>query len=301
MRLAFFGTPDFSSIFLNTLVNSHHDVSFVVSAPDKPAGRGRKLQSPEVAVFAKEHNLHLVQPNDIISKDFFDSIRNLKPDACIIVSYGKIIKKELLDLPKHGFINVHPSLLPKYRGSTPIESAIMAGETISGVTIMKMNERVDAGDVILQEEFDIDPDDNYADVLNKVTKVGPGLLLKTLKMIEDRTARYSPQDESRATFTKKIEKQDLLINWNQKAETIHNKVRAVYPLRSCYTYLDGTRIEITKTKLTDQASTSPSGTIVSVEKEDIVVATKDFNLRVLRLKPENKKEMTAGSFTRGYI
>jgi len=301
MRLAFFGTPYFATIFLNALVNSHHDVSFVVSTPDKPAGRGRKLQSPEVAVFAKEHNLHLVQPDDIISKDFFDSIRNLEPDACIIVSYGKIIKKELLDLPKHGFINVHPSLLPKYRGSTPIESAIMAGETISGVTIMKMNERVDAGDIILQEEFDIGPDDNYADVLNKVTKVGPGLLLKTLKMIEDRTARYSPQDESRATFTKKIEKQDLLINWNQKAETIHNKVRAVYPLRSCYTYLDGTRIEITKTKLTDQASTSPSGTIVSVEKEDIVVATKDFNLRVLRLKPENKKEMTAGAFTRGYI
>jgi len=299
MQLAFFGTPDFATAFLDALIKSHHDIRVVVSTPDKPAGRGRKLQSPEVAIFAKEHNLSLLQPEDITSIEFLDSIEKLDLDACIVVSYGKIIKKELLELPKNGFINVHPSLLPKYRGSTPIESAIMAGETTSGVTIMKMNKRVDAGDIILQQEFEIGPDDNYADVLDKIKKIGPNLLLLALKMIEDGTARYSPQDEGRATFTKKIEKQDLQIDWNQKAEAIHNKVRAVYPNRSCYTYLDHIRIEIMKTKLTDQASTSPPGTIIGIDKEDIVVATKNLNLRILRLKPENRKEMLAAAFVRG--
>ncbi|MCL5985952.1 MAG: methionyl-tRNA formyltransferase [Actinobacteria bacterium] len=299
MRLAFFGTPDFATSFLYALITSHHEVELVVSSPDKPAGRGRKLQSPNVIIFAKERNLNLIQPEDISSKEFLDSLKEMALDACIVVSYGKIIKKELLVLPKHGFINVHPSLLPKYRGSTPIESAIMAGERRSGVTIMKMNEKVDAGDIVLQQEFDIDPDDNYADVLNKIIDIGPNLLLQALRMIQNGTMKYTPQDEAIATYTKKIEKNDLQIDWHQKAGMIHNKVRSVHPIRSCYTYLNKIRIEITKTKPTDHLSTSPPGIIVGIDKEDIIVATRDYNLRILRLKPENKKEMPAAAFARG--
>lgn len=295
VRLVFFGTPEFAVPSLDALARVH-EIALVVAQPDKPAGRGMKMQAPAVAVRAKELELPLVQPPKIRNAELLDSIRALQPDAGIVVAYGKILPAALLEIPKHGFLNVHGSVLPAWRGAAPIQRSIEAGDPLTGVTIMRVDEQLDHGAMLRIETTPIDPDEHTPALAKRLAAIGAEAMLPVLEELDRGTAVETEQDHARATHAAKIEKQEGEVRFDESARAIYNRFRAFDPWPGLFFVTGGETI-----KLTDVRPAAASGaprTVLSLD-DDVIVACGDGAIRILEMQRPGKPRTPAAAVARG--
>ena len=302
MKIVFMGTPDFAEKSLEAIYNSGHEILAVVTNPDRPKGRGMKMVSSPVKEFAVSKNLKIYQPEKVRKNiEFIEEIKKLQPDVICVVAYGKILPKEILDIPKLGCINVHGSLLPKYRGAAPIQWAVINGEKVTGVTTMYMDIGMDTGDMILKEEVSIGEDETTGELWDKLSEVGAKLLVKTLKQIEDGTATRLPQGED-FSMAPMLNKEMSKINWNsQSAQEIKNLVRGLNPIMGTYSYLNDKKIKFWKVDVLPLENENvENGTILkSNSKDGLYIKAKDGMIKVLEIQGENSKRMPIQDFLRG--
>ncbi|MBD3264973.1 MAG: methionyl-tRNA formyltransferase [Candidatus Omnitrophica bacterium] len=297
MKIIYFGSSEFSRLVLESVVNRGLSVSLAVSREDKPAGRGLKVKSTEVSRFCRNRNIPVLKPSDL--SDVFDRISGEESDFFVVADYGKIIPGAILALPKKFPLGVHPSLLPSYRGSSPIERALLNGDKFSGVTIFKMNERVDAGDIASQKKVAISAGDDFFSLRDRLAREGADLLCSSLKDIEGGKIVFVPQNENKASYAFKFKKSDAKINWKNKAEDINNLIRATIKWPGAYTFYKSKRIKVIKASIGGAKGENHPSVIVKLDKNGIGVATSDKLLQIELVKPEGKKEMDAWSFACG--
>lgn len=325
MRIVFMGTPDFAVGTLKALIGSGHEVAAVITQPDKPKGRGKAMQATPVKEAALEAGIPVYQPRKVRDPEFIEQFRQLKPDAAVVVAFGQIIPQAILDIPKHGCINVHGSLLPKYRGAAPIQWAVIDGEKESGVTTMRMDAGLDTGDMILKAVVPLDEKETGGSLFDKLSRTGADLLLETLDKIEDGTAVYEKQGESTTAYAAMLKKDQGLIDWSKDAVSIERLIRGLNPWPSAYTHLDGKTLKIwaadveeSEPEVAEPEMTEPEvivpkvagqgcdckdsacGTVTEVTKKDFRVKTGNGILIIKELQPEGKKRMSADAFLRGY-
>lgn len=300
MRILFLGTPQFAVPSLKALTDSSHEVVAVVTQPDKPRGRKLRLSPSPVKELALGHKLECLQPGSLKEEDFKEKARVLAPDACVVVAYGKLIPSWLLGLPPRGCLNVHPSLLPKYRGAAPIQRAIMEGERQTGVTIMLLDEGMDTGPILKQEAVNMTEEDTTESLFEKLSLLGARLVKETLDEMERDGMTPIPQDDSLATYAPKIEKDERKIDWSRSAEQIHNLVRALNPAPGALTTHAGLELKVwaTGVRENDLREAAP-GTVLEA-KHSLVVATASRLLELLEVQPANKDRMSGEEFARGY-
>lgn len=297
MRIVFLGTPDFSVPTLNALVNSKHEILAVVTQPDKKRDRNVVSFSP-VKEEALKHGLKVLQ-YEKIKVEGVEDLKALNPDVMVTCAYGQIISQEILDIPKYGVINVHASLLPKYRGSSPIQWAIINGEKQTGVTIMKTALGVDSGDIVLQETVDIEENETAGELFDKLSKIGPIALLKALDEIEMGTAKFLPQDESKATHVAMLRKEDGHIDWSKGAVAIKNQVYGMNPWPSAFSYINNKIFKIWACSAFDKKVDKQCGEVF-VEDKKVFVACGRGVVELKEVQIEGKKRTTAQSFLLGY-
>ena len=312
MKVLFMGTPDFAKESLEALYNNGYEIIGVVTNPDKPKGRGMKMIASEVKEFAISKGLNVYQPIKIKkNEEFIEKIKNLNPDVICVVAYGKILPKEILDIPKYGSINVHGSLLPKYRGAAPIQWAVLNGDKTTGVTTMYMDVGMDTGDMILKEEIEIGENETTGEVWERLSKIGGNLLVETLKQIEAGTAKRQKQGED-FTMAPMLDKQMAKIDWNEKsAKEIKNLVRGLNPIMGAYSMLEGKKIKLWKVEVvsskeldglvdSQNIKIAQNGQILlSDDKKGLFIKAKDGIIKVLEIQGENAKKMLVGDFLRG--
>lgn len=317
MKIVFMGTPDFARDSLEAIHNAKHEIPAVVTVPDKPKGRGMKLIPCEVKEYAIEKGIKVYQPEKLReNKEIVDILKNINPDVICVVAYGKIIPKEILEIPKYGCINVHPSLLPKYRGSAPIQWAILNGDKETGVTTMYLDEGMDSGDIILQTKTKINKDETSGELWNRLSKIGADLLIKTLEKIEDKTAPRIKQ-EGEFTLAPMLEKSQAKIDWeNKTAQEIKNLVRGLNPIMGAYSLLNEKKIKFWKVdnlSIEEFIKKYPEfkeyeyrfleidpGTVLYIDKKEaIYIMTKEGILKVIEIQGENSKRMPTPEFLRG--
>lgn len=308
LKILFMGTPDFAQESLKSIYDAGFEIIGVVTNPDKPKGRGMKLAYSPVKEYALEKNLKIYQPIKIKNNtEFLDEIKTLAPDVICVVAYGKILPKEILEIPKLGCINVHGSLLPKYRGAAPIQWAVLNGDKTTGITTMYMNEGMDTGDMILKEEVEIGPEETTGDLWQKLSKIGGEILVKTLKLIEEGKAPREKQTEE-ATLAPMLNKEMALIDWeNSDANKIHNLIRGLNPIMGAYSYIDGKKIKFWKSKvLTKEEFFSyktefeeyeakfnnlvPGTILIADDKDGLYIKANGGVLKILEIQGENAKE-----------
>lgn len=308
MKIVFMGTPDFAKESLEAVYNAGYEILTVVTNPDRPSGRGMKLKPSPVKEFALEKGLNVMQPEKVRkNENFINQIKNLNPDVICVVAYGKILPKEILDIPKFGCINVHGSLLPKYRGAAPIQWAVLNGDKETGITTMYMDEGMDTGDMILKEKVEIGEDETTGELWDRLSKIGGELLVKTLKEIENGTAKRIKQGED-FTVAPMLDKKMAKIDWDDKtAREIKNLVRGLNPIMGAYTFLDGKKIKFWKVDIAKSneimfGNDSPlrNGTVlVSNPKDGLFIKAKEGIIKVLEIQGENAKRMKIEDFLRG--
>jgi methionyl-tRNA formyltransferase len=291
VRVVFFGTPDFAVPSLDA-VSREHDVVLVVAQPDKPAGRGMKMQAPAVAVRARELNLPLLQPPKIRNEEFLVEIARLAPDCGIVVAYGKILPKALLDIPRHGFLNVHGSVLPLWRGAAPIQRSIEAGDKVTGVTIMRVDEQLDHGPMLRIETTEIGPDERMPQLWQRLAQIGGDALAAVLCDVENGTAVETEQDHAHATIAPKLDKREGEITFDEPAHVIYNRFRAFDPWPGI-TFRD---LKLTDMRLAD-GDAAPR-TILAID-DGVVIACGDGALRILELQRPGKPRTPAAAIARG--
>ena len=300
MRVIFMGTPDFAVGTLEAIVEAGHEVVLAVTQPDKPKGRSGSLQFPPVKECAIAHNIPVFQPAKIREQKNIDELKKYDPDIIIVVAFGQIVSKEILDMPRYGCVNVHASLLPKYRGAAPIQWAVINGDEMTGVTTQRMDVGVDTGDIIETAELRIAEDETGGSLFDKLAMVGAKLCVSTMEKIEKGEAIYTPQKEEEATHTKKIEKELGNVDWSKSAKEIECLIRGLNPWPSAYTHLNGKTLKLWLAKVIDENSTLTPGTIVKVTKNEILVQTGAGMLSLLEVQMEGKKRMPVDAFLRGY-
>lgn len=298
MKIIFMGTPDFAVPSLNALLISKKDVAAVVTQPDKPSGRGKKLTPPAVKVLALNSGVKVLQPERIKDEAFVNKIREINPDVIVVAAYGKILPAKILHLPKYGCINIHASLLPKYRGAAPINWAIINGEKETGITIMQMDEGLDTGGILLQKGIEITKEDTAGTLSNKLSKIGAGLLIEGLSAIEKGGIKAIPQDNSKSSYAPMLKKEDGQIDWTKGAEDIYNMVRGMDPWPGAFTYYKGELWKVWKVRHGDTGKGRP-GEILTADKDRIDVVSKDSVISILEIQPANKKRMPVSDFLRG--
>lgn len=317
MRILFMGTPDFALESLKALYEANYDIVGVVTNIDKPKGRGMKLIASPVKEYALEKNLKIFQPQKVRNNvDFIEEIKKLNPDLICVVAYGKILPQELLDIPKQGCVNVHGSLLPKYRGAAPIQWAVLNGDKKTGITTMFMNAGMDTGDMLLKEEVQIGEDETTGELWDRLKVIGAKLLVETVKKIEDGTITRSPQPED-GTMAPMLSKEIAKINWeDQSAKEIKNLVRGLNPIMGAYSHLNDKKIKFWKVQvLTEQELLDKfkdlqeykghlkgiqAGTVLfSDDKNGLFIKANDGILQVLEIQGENSKKMSINDFLRG--
>jgi methionyl-tRNA formyltransferase len=301
LRIVFFGSSDFAIPALGALKASGFSPLLVVTKPDAPRGRGRKIYDSDVKLAAKELGLEFEQPEDPHAPAFLDKLKKLKPDLGVVVSYGVILKPELLNLPKKGHINAHASLLPLYRGAAPIQRALWEGQKETGVSIMRLVEALDAGDVLLQEKTPIDPGENAGALRERLATLAGKALVDALKLIAAGKDKYQKQDDKKASYAKKIEKPDGVISWKQPAMQVDLLVRAMTPKPGAQTRLGAKRFIVMEGVVEkDIYGLGIPGALQSAGEEGIRVCTGKDLYRIIRIKPDNGRNMTAGEFVRGH-
>lgn len=300
MRIIFMGTPDFSVGTLQALIGAGHDVVLAVTQPDKPKGRGKAMQFPPVKEKALEYGIEVYQPRRVREPECIEYLKKYHADMIVVVAFGQILTKEILEMPKYGCVNVHASLLPKYRGAAPIQWAVINGERISGVTTMRMDEGIDTGDMIMKAEIELDEKETGGSLFGKLSSVGADLCVKTLEAIEKGTAVYTKQDHDQATHTRMIKKQFGLIDWNKPAKELECLIRGLNPWPSAYTFIHGKSLKIWDADVSDKQTEKAAGTVVEVAKNAIGVQTGDGVLFLREVQLEGKKRMSCDAFLRGY-
>ncbi len=300
MNIVFMGTPDFALPTLQQLHQSNHNVQLVVTQPDRPKGRGRESSPPPVKKFAAENGLPILQPEKSANSEVAQTLSELNADIFIVVAFGQILKENLLTLPRHFCMNLHSSLLPKYRGAAPINWAIINGETETGVTTMKMDAGLDTGDILLTDRVPIHSEEDAQSLHDTLATKGASLVLETLRQLETGTLKPLPQDSSLSSYAPKLKKEDGLICWDESASTIHNRARGLSPWPGAFSFLGPKRLSIRKTEIiTGEASDSP-GSIIRTSDRGIEVGTRDGRITITELQPEGKKRMSAKSFLAGH-
>ena len=290
MKIIFFGSSEFAVPALEGL-----DVALVVTQPDRKKGRSQKISSTAVKMKADSLKIQTFQPEDVNSEKSIEFLKGLGADVFVVVSFGQILSKKLLDLPKLYALNAHASLLPKYRGAAPINWAIANGEKETGITIIKMNEKMDEGDIVLKEAVSINKDEDATQLSDKLSKKGAEVLLKCL----DSSINFEKQDSSKATYAPKLKKEDGLIDWNWSAEKIHNRIRAFVPWPGCFTHLDKKILKIYKASARPEPSDKKPGTILEITKEYISVSAGKGILNIKELQLESKRRMSVKEFIPG--
>ncbi|GAB2933999.1 methionyl-tRNA formyltransferase [Hafnia psychrotolerans] len=293
MRIVFAGTPDFAAHHLDALFTSGHQVVGVFTQPDKPAGRGNKLASSPVKVLAASHNIPVYQPKSLRSAESQQLIAELDADIMVVVAYGLILPQAVLDMPKLGCINVHGSLLPRWRGAAPIQRALWAGDTHTGITIMQMDIGLDTGDMLHKIECVIEPEDTSANLYNKLAKLGPVGMLTTLEQLASGTAHAEVQDEALVTYAEKLSKEEARIDWSLPASQLERCIRAFNPWPMSYFLIHEQPVKVWHATVLAQQSRALPGTLISATKNGIQVATSDGILNILQLQPAGKKNMSA--------
>ncbi len=305
MRVIFMGTPEFAVPTLSALLESEYSVVGVVTQPDRPKGRGKAVIASPIKQLALAHNLPIVQPLKMKAPEFLEALKAWQPDVMVVAAFGRILPKSILDLPPRGCLNVHSSLLPKYRGAAPMQWALINGETETGVTTMLMDEGMDTGAVLLQETVAIQPEDTSQELSERLSHVGGRLLVKTLRLWESQQLTPQVQDDGKVSMAPILKKEDGLISWTQGAAQINNRIRGLSPWPGGYTYLQEDRLTIWKAiprSVEPEAISGDEkpGTIVKLRKDEIVVQTGDGFLAIKELQPANRKRMQAVQFLSGY-
>ncbi len=308
LNVLFMGTPDFAEESLKAIYNAGYNILGVVTNPDRPKGRGMKMMASPVKEFAIEKNIPVYQPEKVRkNEEFIEIVKNLKPDVICVVAYGKILPKEILDIPELGCINVHGSLLPEYRGAAPIQWAVLNGDKTTGVTTMYMDVGMDTGDMILKQEVEIGEDETTGELWDRLSIIGGELLVKTLEQIEAGTAPREKQGEH-FTMAPMLDKSQAKIDWeNKTAQEIKNLVRGLNPIMGAFTYLNGKKIKFWKVDVansigydSDNLKMIKNGTVlVSDQRDGLFIKTADGILKVIEIQGENAKKMNIGDFLRG--
>lgn len=300
MRVIFMGTPDFAVSALEEIVRGGHEVVLVVTQPDKPKGRGNCLQYPPVKECALKHGIEVFQPRKIREDANVEYLKKYAPDMIVVAAFGQILPKSILDMPKYCCINIHASLLPKYRGAAPIQWTVINGDPITGVTIQRMDIGIDTGDMIAKREVRIAEDETGGSLFDKLSEVGAKLCVETMEMLEKGTATFTPQNNEASTHTSMITKELGNIDWNKPAAEIERLIRGLNPWPSAYTHLNNKTFKIWKAEVTEGYQDCQPGCIAKVGKKELVVQTGEGALSLLEVQLEGKKRMEAGAFLRGY-
>ncbi len=299
MRVLFWGTPDFATPALRALLGEGFDVVAVVTQPDKPAGRGRAVQSPPVKQVAREEGIPVLQPEIPRGEEFLATLRALSPDVSVVVAYGHILPRDVIELPRLGTINVHASLLPLLRGAAPIQAAIREGHDTTGVSIMRMVQRLDAGPVILQIATPIREDQTYGELALVLSELGAAALVESLALMEMGKAPEEPQDESRATYAAKIDRAQTRVDWSRGAREVSRVVRAYDPRPGALASLDGIEVKLFGARLAPKAESAPPGEVMACDSEGMVIACGEGAVRVQQVQPSGKRRMSAAEWQRG--
>ncbi len=300
LRTVFFGTPLFAVPSLDLLLASRHQLLAVVTQPDRPKGRGQRTTAAPVKARALEYGLTVLQPESMKDSAFLGVLHDLAPDVGIVVAYGKILPEAVLSIPRLGLLNVHASLLPRYRGAAPVQRAVMAGERHTGVVIMRVVGALDAGPVLARQHRPIGPDETSVEVEQDLARMGAALLASTLDSLAAGLCREEPQDEGAATYAPRLAKREGLIEWSRPAADIHNMVRGLYPWPHAYSFLDRQRIILLRTAALADAAREVPGTVLLARGSDLRVATGEGTLAILELKAEGARSMHAREFLAGH-
>ena len=303
LKIVFFGTAEFAVPSLESLISAGHEILAVVTQPDKPQGRGRLLVPSPVKLAALAHNLEVIQPKRVRSAAFLQRMTDFAPDVLALAAFGQVIPQALLDLPPMGPINVHGSLLPKYRGAAPIQRALMAGESVTGVTTMWMDASLDTGDMLLKASIPVEPSDTSGTLIEKLSKLGAGLLIETLEGMMAGTVSRIPQDHSEATLAPAILPEDGEIRWSENAVEICNRIRGVNPKPGAYSEINGKRLKIWGAEIAEEdfEAILEAGQVIEIKKKPagVLVSTGSGVLLLTEVQPESGKRMSAGDWARG--
>jgi len=300
MRIVFMGTPEFAVPSLEALLRSDDHVVGVVSQPDRPKGRGQQLVAPPVKLVAEGAGIPVLQPLKIRTSEFLQALSSWQPDLIAVAAYGRILHTPILSLPSKGCVNVHGSLLPKYRGAAPIQWAVINGETETGITTMLMDEGMDTGPMLLQERLEIMPDDTAGTLAPRLAELGGRLLVETIAHLKAGTLTPKRQDDTQATLAPLLKKEDGLINWTMSAESLANRVRGLSPWPGAYTFFGEERWNVWRVVPSKSAGTDKPGTIVAVDKQSILVATGEGLLDLQEIQTANSKRMPVSQFLTGH-
>lgn len=299
MKIVFMGTPDFAVPSLKKLIEEFEVVA-VLTQPDRPKGRGKSIAMSPVKEVALEHDIPVYQPVRLRKEpEVIEKIRELNPDFIVVVAFGQILPKEVLDIPKYGCINLHGSLLPKYRGAAPINYAIICGEKVSGNTTMLMDEGLDTGDMLLKNEVEITEDMNAEQLHDALMDTGAPLLIETLKGLKEGSIKGVKQDDSKSCYAHMLNRQMANIDWNKEATDIHNFIRGLNPFPMAYSYYEDKMMKIIESKVLNEKTSKTPGTILSVNKEGIKVATKDKIILITKIQFPNKKPLYVSEYIKG--
>ncbi|MGZ9816525.1 methionyl-tRNA formyltransferase [Peribacillus simplex] len=299
-KIIFMGTPDFSVPVLKRIIDEGYDVIAVVTQPDRPVGRKKVLTPPPVKVEAEKQGIPVYQPEKIREKEELEKIIALNADLVVTAAFGQILPNELLDAPKYGCINVHASLLPELRGGAPIHYSILQGKEKTGITIMYMAEKLDAGDILTQAEVTIEEEDNVGTLHDKLSKIGSDLLAETLPKLINEELQAIKQDETKASFAPNIKRSQEKIDWSKSGEDIYNHVRGLNPWPVAYTTLDGSILKIWQVKKLEDGKQALPGTVLDVQNDGFIVSTgNETAILVTELQPSGKKKMPAKDYLRG--
>ncbi|MFO7446390.1 MAG: methionyl-tRNA formyltransferase [Ignavibacteriaceae bacterium] len=296
MKIVFMGTPDFAVPSLKKLYESRHEIAAIVTAPDKERGRGQKVSFTPVKEFALEKNIPILQPEKLKDENFIIRLKAFNPHLFVVVAF-RILPKEVFTIPVKGSFNLHASLLPKYRGAAPIQWAIINGEKVTGVTTFSLEEKVDTGNIYLQEKLTIKDSDDFGTVHDKLSLLGADVVLDTVNLIESDNFILKPQDNISSSPAPKITKETGIINWNNSAGSIHNLIRGLSPFPGAYFYHNGMQIKIYRTKITD---TQLNPGEIRQTKKELIIGTGEKSLEILELQKEGKKRLTTEEFLRGF-
>ncbi|MGL1930822.1 MAG: methionyl-tRNA formyltransferase [Desulfotalea sp.] len=299
LRIVFMGTPDFAATNLQALLKGQDKIVAVVTQPDRPKGRGKNLSPPAVKVVAEEAGLPILQPTKIKTNEFRDELLSYNADLFIVIAYGRILPKALLDIPKLGCVNVHGSLLPRHRGAAPIQWAVILGDKEAGVTTMLMDEGMDTGDILVKKTIIPTAYETAGSLFDKLANLGTDALLETIEGLRQGTITPEPQSHGEATEAPMLSKNDGLVDWNKTAKEIHCLIRGMDPWPCAYSFLAGKRMRLFAPKIFAKKTKETPGTILSASKEGLIVATGDSAILIEEIQPEGKKRMPVASFICG--
>jgi methionyl-tRNA formyltransferase len=294
------GTPEFAVPVLAALLDAGHEVVAAYCQPDKPAGRGQLLEPPPVKVYAAQRRLPVLQPPTLLTPEAQAEFAALKPDAVVVAAYGKLLPPEILSIPRLGCLNIHPSLLPKYRGPSPVATAILNGDAVTGVTIMKLDEGMDSGPILVQRETPIGPDEAADALTLRLFQMGAAILVEALPLVASGKAVFQPQDKAQATLTRKLSKEDGLVDWSMPAVHIARQVRAYHPWPGTFTTWDRRILKLIEAVALPAGSKGVRGQVIGLDQDALGIATGEGILRVSRLQEEGRRAVSAKEFLAGH-